>query len=225
LLVCALITFLRQRKTTETLEPVTILTSPFVLPAAPRDRFAMTFGQNRRWVARAEEAFFGKRKSVTISADIIEFSVPAFTNLESALNADASTFNQTNVLNAWFLTESQLKEIGQRISRTPGMVTLTHPRLQIADGMGGTVFMGQSVLMNGKPEEIGFSMRCAATLHEDSTEMLTEIVQSELNSARVQTNLAINARLNVPNGKGILLVKWPGNNETNGWGIVVHSLQ
>jgi hypothetical protein len=101
LLACAFIAFLLQPKTDEGVERVTILSGPFGLPMSPRDRFAMTFGWNRPWVARAERAFFGKRKSVTISADIIQVSATAFTNLESALNPGMPPF-KTNTLNMVF---------------------------------------------------------------------------------------------------------------------------
>src|SRR5436190_8606083 len=85
-LACALFVFFTQPKTEEAVEPVTVLSGPFVLRMAPRDRFAITFRRGGRWAARAEEAFFGKRKPVAISAEIIQLSATAFTNLESTLN-------------------------------------------------------------------------------------------------------------------------------------------
>jgi hypothetical protein len=224
LLACALISFFRQPET-EAIEPVTILSGPFVLPVMPRDRFASTLGRNRPWVARAERAFFGERKPVKISTDIVRLRASAFTNFEAALNSSTPTFNQTNALKVWFLSENQLKEFGPRILQTPGTAMLTNPQLLMADGMGGSIFTGQSVPINGKLTEVGFSMRCATIVHKDSTEMLTEIVQSELSGATVKTNLEINAHLNVPKGKGILLVKGPGDKGTNGWAFIIHPLQ
>src|SRR4051812_21108764 len=240
LLGCALVVFLNRPRKEETLEPVTILSGPFMLPVAPRDRFAITFRRGGRWAARAEDAFFGKRKPVDVSADLIPLSAAACTNLESTLNPGAPTFSQTNGLKLWFLSGGELKEIAQKISPTPGMEMLTHPRLVMADGIGGSMFMGQSVRVNGKFVEVGFSMRCAATFRDHSTELLTEIVQSEALAGRtvvvedlvpiwtivgVKTNLEVNARLDVPDGKGFLLVKWPGEKETNGWGVIVHPLR
>lgn len=60
---------------------------------------------------------------------------------------------------------------------------------------------------------------------DDSTELLAEIVQSELQETRVQTNLNINARLNVPDGKGALLVQLPDGHATNGWIVVIRPLR
>ncbi len=224
LLACALISFFRQPET-ETIEPVTILSKPFVLPVTPRDRFAATLGRNRPWVARAERAFFGERKPVKVSTDIVRLTGAAFTNIEAALNPETPTFNHTNALKVWFLNEKQLKEFGPKILQTPGTEMWTNPQLLMADGMGGSIFTGQSVPINRKLTEVGFSMRCTTIVHKDATEMLTEIVQSELIDARVQTNLEINARLNVPKGNGILLVKWPSDKATNGWGFIIHPLQ
>jgi hypothetical protein len=207
------------------IEPVTILPGPFVIPVTARDRFAMTLGPKRRWVSRAEKALFGERKSVRISADIIQLSGPALTNLQSIVKLDAPAYDETNGLKVWFLGRARLKEVGEKTSGAPGREVLTHPQMQTADGIGASMFMGRSMPVNGRMAEVGFSMRCAATMHDDSTEILVGILQSELRDATVQTNLEINARLNAPSGKGILLVKLPTDGATNGWGVVIHPLQ
>lgn len=185
----------------------------------------MTLGPNKKWVARAEHAIFGERKSVRVSADILEFSGPALTNLAETFKLPPPIYS-TNGLKVWFLNGKTLKKIGERDSPRRGIEVVTSPRIQTADGITGSMFMGQSMpTKGGGMMPVGFSMVCAATVRDDSTFLLTQIVQSEFGNGAVQTNFAINARLNVPNGKGIFLMQQPTGSATNGWGVVIHPLR
>jgi hypothetical protein len=223
LLLTALIAFFR-RHSTAPVEPVTLLSAPFKIPVMPRDRFSLTLGPRKKWVSRAEHAIFGERKSLRVSADIIELSGPALTNLETMLKLPAPTF-ATNGLRIWFLGPAPLKEIGEKDSAVRGMKIMTRPRLIIADGMGGSMFMGQSMPTKAGMTSVGFSMQAAGLVHDDSIVLLTEVVHSEPGDGIVNTNFAINAQLNLPNGKGVLLVQQPTGAATNGWGVVIHPLR
>ena len=184
----------------------------------------MTLGPQKKWVSRAEHAIFGERKQVGVSADILQLSGPALTNLEATLKLPAPIY-ATNGLKVWFLPAGPLKEIGGKSAPGNGIEILTRPRVMTADGIAASMFMGQSVPTKAGMTRVGFGMECAARVHDASTELLTEIVQSELRDTVVQTNLAVNARLNVPNGKGIFLVQQPTGAATNGWGVVIHPLR
>lgn len=207
------------------IDPVTILSEPLKLEPTARDRFTMTLGANKKWVSRAEHAIFGERKSVRVSADIMELSGPALTNLAETFKLPAPIY-ETNGLQVWFLPDAPLKKIGERDSPRRGIEVVTSPRIQTADGIIGSMFMGQSMpTKGGALMPVGFSMVCEATVRDDSTILLTQIVQSEFGDGIVQTNFAINARLNIPNGKGIFLMQQPTGSATNGWGVVIHPLR
>lgn len=225
LLLTAVVTFLWQRDSSEAIEPVTILSEPFKIPATARDRFTMTLGANKKWVSRAEHAIFGERKSVRVSADILQLSGPALTNLTKTFTLPAPIFT-TNGLKIWFLADAALKKIGEADSATSGVQVMTRPRIETADGIAGSMFMGQSMPTKaGGMAPVGFAMSCAATVRDDSTILLTQVAQSEFGDGIVQTNFAINARLNIPNGQGTFLMQPPTGSATNGWGVVIHPLR
>jgi hypothetical protein len=183
----------------------------------------MRLGQ-KKWVYRVENAIFGERKSVRVSADIMELSGPSLTNFEATLKLPSPTY-ATNGLKVWFLSDAQLKEIGESNSPARGIDIKIHPAIQTADGIVASMFMGQSMPTKAGMMPVGSSMQCSALVHDDSIVLLTEIVQSEFGDGVVQTNFAINARLNVPNGKGVFLVEQPKGGATNGWGVVIHPLR
>src|SRR5687768_5209532 len=225
LIAVAFVAWIWQPESTPPRDPVTILDGPYVAPVTARDRFARAFGgRQRRSVVRAENAFFGQRASIDIRADILQFGPVAATNLEASLNLGTPTFDQTNGLKIWFLPEAKLTELSQNMPKTPGIEALSRPRLMAADGMGASVFIGQSVPANGKMEQVGFGLQCVTTIHENFTELLTEVQHSELRDTLIQTNLYLSARLNVPTNNGILLLKLPTPETTNGFAVIIHRL-
>ncbi|HUS36654.1 MAG TPA: hypothetical protein VM680_14990 [Verrucomicrobiae bacterium] len=224
LLLIAVVAFLQRKDSTEPIEPVTLLTEPFKIPATPRDRFSMTLGPQKKWVSRAEHAIFGERKAVLVSAEIMQLSGPALTNLEATLKLPAPTY-ATNGLKIWFLSAAPLKKIREGDLPARGIEIMTIPHIQTADGITASMFMGQSMPTKDGMVPVGFGMKSAALVHDESIVLLTEIVQSEFGDGVVQTNFAINAQLNVPNGKGIFLVQQPKGAATNGWGVVIHPLR
>jgi hypothetical protein len=224
LLVSALVFFLRQRDSIEPIEPVTLLSGSLKFAPTARDRFTMTLGPNKKWVSRAENAIFGERKPVRVSADIMEFSGPALTNLEETLKLPAPTY-ATNGLKIWFLDGAPLKKIGERDSPERGIEVVTSPHIQTAEGIISSMFMGQSMPTKDGMIPVGFGIVCAATVRDDSIILRTQIAQSEFGDGIVQTNFAVNVRLNIPNGKGIFLTQQPTSSATNGWSVVIHPLR
>ena len=223
LLLCAFIAFF-QRDSSQAIPPVTIL-DEYKIPVTTRDRFRKTLGPHRNWVNRAEQTFFGKRNSVPIAAQVLRLTPPILTNVEPALKLSTPTFTDTNGLKVWFLGEAPLKQISDNKPAKAGVEIVTRPRLQTAEGMGASMFMGQAVPTKTGMTQVGFGIQCAALLHDDSTEMLLRVENSEfLQTAAIQTNLDINVRLNIRNGKGVLLIQQP-KTATNAWAVIIHPLR
>jgi hypothetical protein len=224
LFLCAAVAFLQFKPNPGPGEPVILLEGPFKILPSARDRFSMTLGPRRKWVARAEQAIFGERRSVRISAEIMELSGPALTNLETSLRLPAPTY-ATNGVKIWFLGAASLMEIGRRDSPARGIEILTTPRIVTAEGMASSVFMGQSMPTKTGMTPVGIGMMCSASVRDGYTTLLTELFQSEFIDGIVRTNFTIHARLNVPKGKGVFVMQQSNGAATNGWGMVIHPMR
>jgi hypothetical protein len=222
LLLCALIAFV-QRDDPQ-LPPVTIL-DEYKTPITTRDRFRKTLGPNRNWVNRAEETFFGKRKSATIATEVIRLRATLSSEFESALNLGRPTYNDTNGFKVWFLGPKPLKQFRGDTLAARNMEVVSRPRLYVADGMGASMHIGQAVPGPTGMANIGFGIQCSILIRDDSTEMMMNLENSyQPRDTTIHTNLDINVRLNIPNGKGVLLVQLPDGYVTNGWAVVIGPL-
>jgi hypothetical protein len=222
LLLCALIGFVQRDD--PPLPPVTIL-AEYKIPITTRDRFRKTLGPNRNWVNRAEETFFGKRKSATIAAEVIRLRATLASEFESALHLGMPTYNDTNGFKVWFLGPKPLKQFREETFEARNMQVLSRPRLYVADGMGASMHIGQAVSGPIGIANVGFGIQCSLLIRDDSTEMIMRLENShQPRGTTIQTNLDVNVRLNIPKGKGVLLVQLPDGYVTNGWAVVIRPL-
>jgi hypothetical protein len=211
-------------------EPVTLLPAPFKAPANRRDEFTRALGPNRRWVQRAEGFLFGRRRSFDVFAEVILLPPASVTNVESALQLTQPVFTDTNQLRIWFFNSVQLKDFSAKMEKLPEARVLSRPRLSMAEEMEGSIFVGTSVPMpTGVMHDVGFHLQCAGALGADFTELLTGINHSEFaeraDKPTIRTNIDLVARLKIPKGSGVLLLKHPTGETTTGYGIVIHPLQ
>lgn len=181
----------------------------------------MILGPKKGWVASAEQKIFGGRKTIRISSDVLQLRGPALTNIEATLKLPAPVYT-INGLKVWFLSVDTLKTIGRKSNPSSGIEPLMHPGIFTAEGIAGSMFAGQSMPTKGGMTPVGFGMKCAAYIHDDYVELLAEIVQSEFRVGLVQTNLGINARLNVTKPNGVFMVQAQSTAATNGWGVIIH---
>ena len=210
-------------------EPVTLLPTPFKAPVSRREEFTRTLGPNRRWVNRAETFLFGRRRSFDIFADVILLPPQSITNVESELQLSQPVFSDANQLRVWFFNGAHLKDLSAKLEKIPEARVLSRPRLSMAEAMTGSMFVGTSVPMpNGVMHDVGFHLQCSGTLGADFTDLLTGINHSEFaetaNQPTIRTNIDLVARLKIPKGSGVLLIKHPTGQTTAGYGIVIHPL-
>jgi hypothetical protein len=206
-------------------EPVTVITTPFQIPFNRRDQFTLTLGPDRRWVNRAETLLFGRRRNFDVFADVFQLPVTSLTNVELA----QPVFTDTNGLRVWFASGVHLKNLSAKMEKITGAEVLSRPRLSVAEGRAGSLFIGHSVQLKSGMEQIGFGMQSVITARPELTELLTGISHCEVAQAQgeptIKTNIDLVARLNVPKGSGVLIIKTPGATATNGYGIVISPLQ
>ena len=198
--------------------PFIVLRQPFHLPWPLRDRLTRWIPATPHWAWawHVEEAVFGKRKPVNLSAEVVSLadsSHPTF----SSLALGPASFSHTNGLQVWLLGADQLKALREHLKQAPGTDPPLRARISAADGIECGLFQGQSVSLSGSTSQAGLSLGCCARVHPDYTDLMTCITLSELvtNEAAasggslplvsVQTNLDTAVRLRIPKGSGFFL--------------------
>jgi hypothetical protein len=198
--------------------PFIVLRQPYHMPVPLRDRLTRWIPATPHWTWawRLEEAMFGKRKAVNLSAEVMslaDLSGPAI----SSLSLGAASFAHTNGLQVWLLRADELKALREHLKPAPETDRPLRPRISTADGVECQLFQGQSVSLSGPPSQVGLSLGCCARVHADYTDLMACITLSELvtNEAvvpggssplvSIQTNLDIALRLCIPKGSGFFL--------------------
>lgn len=218
--------------------PAATLHEPFSRPLAFRDRLAgwIPGASSSFWRWRLGNSVFGQRKPVNIYADVLALSEPTSAGLVSSLALEKPVFAEPNGLQVWFLRSGDVKAVHERLKRTPGIDSLGRPRICMADGVEASIFSGPSVPLNGVVKQVGLKMDCFARVRSRSTELFAVITLSEAvtnqmaaattsppaNSISIRTNLDIKARLQIPKGSGVLLVKHsPDDPNHRTFGVVI----
>jgi hypothetical protein len=220
LLICMAVAFVFSRQPKP--PPFLVLHQPFSRPLPLRDRLVQWIpaASSWSWVPHLEDVLLGRRKPINVYADIIALPNSAGGTLPSSLALGKPSFSATNGLQVWLLGDREVRSLRDCLKRTRGSDSLNHPRISTADGVEASIFVGESILLNGLTNEVGLKAAFFARVRSDSTDLFAVISFSELvtNQTRVpnaltatsvvsvQTNMDIAARLQVPKGKGILLL-------------------
>jgi hypothetical protein len=216
------------------------LRRPFSKPLPLRDRVESLIpgASLPAWVWHLENVIFGKRKPVNIYGDLFDFSTQAGAGVVSSLSLGAPIYSEPNGFQVWFLGSEDLKAVRQRLKQRPEVDFLNHPRVSTADGVEASVFIGNSISLNGVTNEVGVKMNWFPRVHSHSLDLFAMITLSEAltNQADVSasgledrivsihTNLDIAARLQIPKGRGVFLVKdSPGEASQRTFGVIIDS--
>lgn len=218
-LVVCFVVFFHESK----LPPFLILRQPFSRPLLIRDRLGQWIPATPSWAWawRLEDALFGRRKPVNIYADIIAFPNSTGGGLSSGLVLGSPSFSDTNGLQGWFLPGGELSSLRDNFKRSPGTDFLSHPRISTADGTEASMFVGQSILLNGSTGQVALKAGFFPRVRSHSTDLFAVISFSEpvtnqtgrpnglqvQSLVSVQTNLDIAVRVQVPKGSGLFLLE------------------
>jgi hypothetical protein len=221
LFLIAVILLATRRAPAERLPPVTILSEPYIIPVTPRDRFALTF-PNSRFVARLENAFFGPRKPINIKTKVFSLSNDQGSNFNSSktLSLGEPTFSNATGLQIWFLGRAAFEQASHTLASTPEIDVRQYPSVFTAEGITSSVFIGQSIVVNGAKNDVGLLAQYVGSARDELTDLVAMIQQSEIqinqpsitnnlatNSVSILTNLNIRARLEIPKGHGVMLIQ------------------
>ena len=217
-IVVALVFFSRQSKP----PPFFVLQHPFSRPLPLRDRLVQWIPATSSWswVPHLEDIVLGRRKPINVFADIIALQNSDGQILPSSLALGKPSFTATNGLQVWLLGDRELRSLRDCLKRTPGTDFLNRPRISTADGVEASMFVGESISLNGSTNEVGLKAAFFPRVRSDSTDLFAVISLSELvtnqtggpnalmatSAVSIQTNMHIAARVQVPKGSGLLLL-------------------
>jgi hypothetical protein len=202
--------------------PFMTLRQPFSRPLPLRDRLATLIpgASKSAWMWRLENTVFGQRKPITICAEIISLSPSAGPGLVSSLALGPPIYSEPKGLQVWLLQKGDIQTARQQLKQTPGVDFLNRPRIGTADGVEASVFVGQSMPLNGVKNDVGLKLDCFPRVRDHSTDLFAVIQLSEAltnptdgtvqlppaQSVSIQTNLDLAARVQIPKGSGVLLL-------------------
>ncbi len=191
-----------------------LLGQPYAASMSARDRFESCLPRSTgwAWIWGVEQTLLGKRAPVNVSAEVISLadSSPA---LLSSLALGPPSFS-TNGLEIWLLEAKPLKALRERFKSVRGLEVLSRPRISTADGIGCTMFQGESIAGGA---QVGLEFGCHVRTGPHSTDLMTSVTFSEMVTnqgaltgssalSSIQTNLNVAVRVQVPEGNGLLLL-------------------
>jgi hypothetical protein len=191
-----------------TLPPVILLPMPSPAPSPGwRERLMQKIPG---WAWRLKLALLGPTRSVDLETFVLEFPAKPPAGL-SELSLGKAHF-ASNAISAWVLSPQMLKTFRDHISQALQPAIIFHPRIRTSDGVDATLNVGNSLPAAGSPVVVGLTLSCAAHCRRQSINLeksfcLTQSVTNQnLAGISVVTNLAIAARVQIPDQGGIFLL-------------------
>ena len=152
----------------------------------------------------------GPAKSIDLEAFVLEFPAEPSAGL-SELPLGKAHF-ASNAISAWVLSPQVLKTFRDHISRALQPAVIFHPRIRTSDGVNATLNVGNALPATGSPAVVGLTLTCAPHCRRHSIDLETSfcltqsVTNRNLAATSVVTNLAIAARVQVPDQGGIFLL-------------------
>lgn len=177
------------------------------------------------WVWRWKQWLLGSSTEILLEAYILDLPGPVNSLLADARLLRAASA-ATNGMQAWVLADAELTALRVRLQTAPASSLLSGARMQTADGIDGRLSTGNNVTIDGIPTQVGLLIRFSPRIHSDSTDLTTALVLTgtvtnappaaavslpPTNTVPVRTNLALAARIQLQDGRGIFLLSPDGS--------------
>ena len=191
------------------------------------------------WVWRLKQSLFGPAKAIELDSAIFELKARPTSGLPDYLLGKPDLTN-TNGLQVWIIDKDELFALRRGLSMAPGNKMISRPRVSTAHGIQGTLSVGGNIAVDGTQRWCGVVMEFSPRVSRHSTDLtmittLSEAVTNEVagsvnhpgtNFVSVRTNLALAARIQIPNGSGVFLLNngQDGKNEKR-MGILISASQ
>ena len=191
------------------LPPVAIMNQPYTIPppkAALLDRIMPT---SKAWAPlwRLRYALFGRKQNITIQNTIIDLTGSNQLTVIDFLPGQPDFVNFDG-LRVWLLREVELNVLRKRLKEAGDDHVLDSSRVSLGDETEAQLHSGNSISINGKLQQVGFSVDVLPRIHKRTTDLTAVVVYSEAvtnqsvssvavsqtGSVSVQTNFALAGR-------------------------------
>ena len=202
--------------------PVIMLQKPYRMPVPPLSLLERWIPATSSWAWfwHLKEAVFGRRRTVNLEASMVELTDSSPSGL-SRLSLSAPVYSRADGLRVWFVPDAALDEVRRRLKQDADNNALAGPRISIGDKIAASLFAGETVVMNGFTNSVGWTEEVFTRVYHDSTDLtasilcsqiVTNAVPTETGSSptiagvTIRTNLELGARFQIPAGSGIFLI-------------------
>lgn len=199
--------------------PVMLLSKPVSIPISLRDRIArwVPAGNSWNW---ARKLVFGRRKIVSLSTQVFKLGKQADARAALA-SLGPPVFAEATGPTVWFLQGKQLKDLRSQLKQEAGIDNVNGARITTAEGMGASLFSGESAVLNGSTNQVGLEIQYFAKTRGEHLELLASVLLSEVVSNSmsasvtpavfIRTNLDVALRMQLPKAHGMFLLSNAGN--------------
>jgi hypothetical protein len=198
-------------------EPAVLIALPhsFKTPTRTRDQIESWLPLTPRWAwsHTVIDRLFGKRKPVNVNAETFVFDASFSTETKELGRPSFST--DDGRLSVWFLTTGEIIALRKRLEAAPAGHESYRCRIATADGIAASLFMGESVVLNGQTNPVGVAQSFLPLVNPTGTDLFTSACISAVltndspagQRIVIQTNTEFAARIQVPAQRGIFFLQ------------------
>jgi len=216
LLVCSGV-ILRSLRGKPAPPPLMALGQPFYPPLRARDRIESWLPLTARWAwtHKLADTLFGKRAPVNVNAETFVFDAPLNTEATEVELGRPSFSTDDGRLAVWFLSNVEITALRKRLETARAGHESYRCRISTADGIAASLFMGESVVLNGQTNPVGVAQSFLPLVNPTGTDLFTSACISAVTTNDspagqrifIQTNAEFSARIQVPAQRGIFFLQ------------------
>ena len=189
------------------LPPVAIMNQPYTIPRPKVGFLDRVMPTSKAWAPlwRLRYALFGRKQNITIQNTIIDLTGSNQLAVIDFLPGRPDFVNLDG-LRVWLLREVELNVLRKRLKEAGDDHVLDSSRVSLGDETEAQLHSGNSISINGKLQQVGFSVDVLPRIHKRTTDLCrgcllgsgNESVSFECRwfpgSVSVQTNFALAGR-------------------------------
>ena len=172
------------------------------------------------WAWRLRDSIRGPLQVITLDAAIFDIEGSSESTL-SSLSLGRSEFADPSGFQVWIFRESDVSPLHRRLEHTPGYRLVTRPRVSTAHGIQSQMSVVSTVSIGGSASNVGLVVDFLPRVRRNATDLTMIMTGTEAmtnryaalagfpqtNTVLIQTNFAVAARIQIPNGKGVFLLQ------------------
>jgi hypothetical protein len=196
------------------LPPVMVMPLPYSIPPPKLSAFDRWIPRkpSSNWAWRLKQTFMGRPKVCTLLATVVDCTGAVQWSLTNQ-PLPTPAFSDTNGLRIWLLGEAELGALDRRLRQAPGTEVLYVPRITTANGMQARLASLSVVGVAGTSAQVGLTMDFLPHVCRSTNDVTAVISHTEVNygagKTGILTNMAVAARVQVPEGFGVFLLEGP----------------